>query len=97
MLVKVIIGLVVLTSLTFNVQNYLVNSHREAEQKMDDILYTKYSVMSDRNGEVMGLMQLHVAVSPIINDTIIISTEEKEYYLTVNDVKKYSQLAMGNE
>lgn len=38
-----------------------------------------------------------VAVSPIINDTLIISTEDKEYYLTVNDVKKYSQLAMGNE
>jgi hypothetical protein len=45
----------------------------------------------------MGIMQLQTVAEPVIGDSIIIFTEDKEYYLTVNDMKQFNNLAVGNE
>lgn len=93
MLQKVIISLVILFSLSVNVHYYLKERDREIELTN----YTDYNVLSDKNGQVMGLMQLQTVAEPVIGDNIIIFTEDKEYYLTVNDMKVFNNLAIGNE
>ena len=93
MLQKVIISLVILFSLSVNVHYYLKERDREIELTN----YTNYNVLSDKNGQVMGLMQLQTVAEPVIGDSIIIFTEDKEYYLTVNDMKVLNNIAIGNE
>lgn len=96
MLQKVIIGLVLTMSLLFNVhivvRDYLIQKEREFYSN-----YLNYTVVSDRNGQIMGLLQLQTVAEPVVGDSIIIFTEDKEYYLTVNDMKVFNNLAMGNE
>lgn len=93
MLQKVIISLVILFSLSVNVHYYLKERDREIELTN----YTNYNVLSDKNGQVMGLLQLQTVAEPVIGDSIIIFTEDKEYYLTVNDMKVFNNLLVGNE
>ena len=93
MLQKVIISLVILFSLSVNVHYYLKERDREIELTN----YTNYNVLSDKNGQVMGLLQLQTVAEPVIGDSIIIFTEDKEYYLTVNDMKEFNNLLVGNE
>jgi hypothetical protein len=93
MLQKVIISLVILFSLSVNVHYYLKERDREIELTN----YTDYNVLSDKNGQVMGLLQLQTVAEPVIGDSIIIFTEDKEYYLTVNDMKEFNNLLVGNE
>ena len=93
MLQKVIISLVILFSLSVNVHYYLKERDREIELTN----YTDYNVLSDKNGQVMGLMQLQTVAEPVIGDSIIIFTEDKEFYLTVNDMKEFNNLLVGNE
>lgn len=96
MLQKVIIGLVLTMSLLFNVhitiRDYLIQKEREFYSN-----YLNYTVVSDRNGQIMGLLQLQTVAEPVIGDSIIIFTEDKEYYLTVNDMKVFNNLLVGNE
>ncbi len=96
MLQKVIIGLVLTMSLLFNVhitvRDYLIQKEREFYSN-----YLNYTVVSDRNGQIMGLLQLQTVAEPVVGDSIIIFTEDKEYYLTVNDMKVFNNLAIGNE
>jgi hypothetical protein len=96
MLQKVIIGLVLTASLLFNVhivvRDYLIQKEKEFYSN-----YLSYTVVSDRNGQIMGIMQLQTVAEPVIGDSIIIFTEDKEYYLTVNDMKQFNNLAIGNE
>jgi hypothetical protein len=96
MLQKVIIGLVFTISLLFNVhivvRDYLIQKEKEFYSN-----YLSYTVVSDRNGQIMGIMQLQTVAEPVIGDSIIIFTEDKEYYLTVNDMKQFNNLAIGNE
>lgn len=93
---KFIIGLVLTISLLFNVhiivRDYLIEKEREFYSN-----YLNYTVVSDRNGQIMGLLQLQTVAEPVVGDSIIIFTEDKEYYLTVNDMKIFNNLAMGNE
>ena len=93
MLQKVIISLVILFSLSVNVHYYLKERDREIELTN----YTDYNVLSDKNGQIMGLLQLQTVAEPVVGDSIIIFTEDKEYYLTVNDMKVFNNLAIGNE
>jgi hypothetical protein len=96
MLQKVIIGLVLTASLLFNVhisvRDYLIQKEKEFYSN-----YLRYTVVSDRNGQIMGIMQLQTVAEPVIGDSIIIFTEDKEYYLTVNDMKQFNNLAIGDE
>jgi hypothetical protein len=96
MLQKVIIGLVLTASLLFNVhivvRDYLIQKEKEFFSE-----YIDYTVVSDRNGQIMGLLQLQTVAEPVIGDSIIIFTEDKEYYLTVNDMKEFNNLLVGNE
>jgi len=96
MLQKVIIGLVLTISLLFNVhtvvRDYLIQKEREFYSE-----YLNYTVVSDRNGQIMGLLQLQTVAEPVVGDSIIIFTEDKEYYLTVNDMKVFNNLLVGNE
>jgi hypothetical protein len=96
MLQKVIIGLVLTISLSFNahivVRDYLIQKEREFYSE-----YIDYTVVSDRNGQIMGLLQLQTVAEPVIGDSIIIFTEDKEFYLTVNDMKEFNNLLVGNE
>jgi hypothetical protein len=96
MLQKVIVGVVLLISLSFNVhitvRDYLIQKEKEFFSE-----YIDYTVVSDRNGQIMGLLQLQTVAEPIVGDSIIIFTEDKEYYLTVNDMKEFNNLALGNE
>jgi hypothetical protein len=96
MLQKVIIGLVLTASLLFNVhivvRDYLIQKEKDFYTE-----YLNYTVVSDRNGQIMGLLQLQTVAEPVIGDSIIIFTEDKEYYLTVNDMKQFNNLAIGNE
>jgi hypothetical protein len=96
MLQKVIIGLVLTASLLFNVhivvRDYLIQKEKEFYSN-----YLRYTVVSDRNGQIMGIMQLQTVAEPVIGDSIIIFTEDKEYYLKVNDMKQFNNLAVGNE
>jgi len=96
MLQKVIIGLVLTASLLFNVhivvRDYLIQKEREFYSE-----YIDYTVVSDRNGQIMGLLQLQTVAEPVVGDSIIIFTEDKEYYLKVNDMKQFNNLAVGNE
>lgn len=92
-MLKVIIFLVILFSLSVNVHYYLKERDREIELTN----YTDYNVLSDKNGQIMGLLQLQTVAEPVVGDSIIIFTEDKEYYLTVNDMKEFNNLAMGNE
>ena len=93
---KFIIGLVLTISLLFNVhiivRDYLIEKEREFYSN-----YLNYTVVSDRNGQIMGLLQLQTVAEPVVGDSIIIFTEDKEYYLTVNDMKVFNNLAIGNE
>ena len=59
--------------------------------------YLNYTVVSDRNGQIMGLLQLQTVAEPVVGDSIIIFTEDKEYYLTVNDMKVFNNLLVDNE
>ena len=96
MLQKVIVGVVLLISLSFNVhitvRDYLIQKEREFYSE-----YLNYTVVSDRNGQIMGLLQLQTVAEPVIGDSIIIFTEDKEFYLTVNDMKEFNNLLVGNE
>ena len=96
MLQKVIIGLVLTISLLFNVhtvvRDYLIQKEKEFYSE-----YLNYTVVSDRNGQIMGLLQLQTVAEPIVGDSIIIFTEDKEFYLTVNDMKEFNNLLVGNE
>jgi hypothetical protein len=96
MLQKVIVGVVLLISLSFNVhitvRDYLIQKEKEFFSE-----YIDYTVVSDRNGQIMGLLQLQTVAEPVIGDSIIIFTEDKEYYLTVNDMKEFNNLLVGNE
>ena len=96
MLQKVIVGVVLLISLSFNVhitvRDYLIEKEREFYSN-----YLNYTVVSDRNGQIMGLLQLQTVAEPVVGDSIIIFTEDKEYYLTVNDMKVLNNIAIGNE
>ena len=96
MLQKVIIGLVLTISLLFNahitVRDYLIQKEKEFYTE-----YLNYTVVSDRNGQIMGLLQLQTVAEPVVGDSIIIFTEDKEYYLTVNDMKVFNNLLVGNE
>ena len=96
MLQKVIIGLVLTMSLLFNVhitvRDYLIQKEKEFYSN-----YLNYTVVSDRNGQIMGLLQLQTVAEPVIGDSIIIFNEDKEYYLTVNDMKVFNNLLVGNE
>jgi hypothetical protein len=96
MLQKVIIGLVLTTSLLFNahivVRDYLIQKEKDFYSE-----YLNYTVVSDRNGQIMGLLQLQTVAEPVVGDSIIIFTEDKEYYLTVNDMKEFNNLLVGNE
>ena len=96
MLQKIIVGVVLLISLSFNVhitvRDYLIEKEREFYSN-----YLNYTVVSDRNGQIMGLLQLQTVAEPVVGDSIIIFTEDKEYYLTVNDMKIFNNLAIGNE
>ena len=91
MLQKVIIGLVLTMSLLFNVhiivRDYLIQKEKEFYSE-----YLNYTVVSDRNGQIMGLLQLQTVAEPVVGDSIIIFTEDKEYYLTVNDMKEFNNL-----
>jgi len=96
MLQKVIVGVVLLISLSFNVhitvRDYLIQKEKEFFSD-----YLNYTVVSDRNGQIMGLLQLQTVAEPVVGDSIIIFTEDKEYYLKVNDMKEFNNLAIGNE
>ena len=96
MLQKVIVGVVLLISLSFNVhitvRDYLIEKEREFYSN-----YLNYTVVSDRNGQIMGLLQLQTVAEPVVGDSIIIFTEDKEYYLTVNDMKEFNNLLVDNE
>jgi len=96
MLQKVIVGVVLLISLLFNVhtvvRDYLIQKEKEFYSE-----YIDYTVVSDRNGQIMGLLQLQTVAEPVIGDSIIIFTEDKEFYLTVNDMKEFNNLLVGNE
>jgi hypothetical protein len=96
MLQKVIIGLVLTISLLFNahivVRDYLLQKEKDFYTE-----YLNYTVVSDRNGQIMGLLQLQTVAEPVVGDSIIIFTEDKEYYLTVNDMKEFNNLLVGNE
>ena len=96
MLQKVIIGLVLTASLLFNVhivvRDYLIQKEKDFYSE-----YLNYTVVSDRNGQIMGLLQLQTVAEPVVGDSIIIFTEDKEYYLKVNDMKQFNNLAVGNE
>ena len=96
MLQKVIIGLVLTMSLLFNahitVRDYLIQKEKEFYTE-----YLNYTVVSDRNGQIMGLLQLQTVAEPVVGDSIIIFTEDKEFYLTVNDMKEFNNLLVGNE
>jgi|GEM_PF-6411110 len=96
MLQKVIIGLVLTMSLLFNVhitvRDYLIQKEKKFYSN-----YLNYTVVSDRNGQIMGLLQLQTVAEPVVGDSIIIFTEDKEYYLTVNDMKQFNNLLVGNE
>lgn len=93
---KFIIGLVLTISLLFNVhiivRDYLIQKEREFYSN-----YLNYTVVSERNGQIMGLLQLQTVAEPVVGDSIIIFTEDKEYYLTVNDMKVLNNIAIGNE
>jgi hypothetical protein len=96
MLQKVIVGVVLLISLSFNVhitvRDYLIQKEREFFAD-----YIHYTVVSDRNGQITGVLQLQTAAEPVIGDTLIVFTEDKEYYLSVNDKKEYENIKVGNE
>ena len=96
MLQKVIVGVVLLISLSFNVhitvRDYLIQKEKDFYSE-----YLNYTVVSDRNGQIMGLLQLQTVAEPVVGDSIIIFTEDKEYYLTVNDMKEFNNLLVGNE
>jgi hypothetical protein len=96
MLQKVIVGVVLTASLLFNVhivvRDYLIQKEKEFYSE-----YIHYTVVSDRNGQVTGVLQLQTVAEPVINDTLIAFTEDKEYYLVVNDKKEYENIKVGNE
>lgn len=96
MLQKVIISVVLLISVGFNahitVRDYMIQKEKEFYSE-----YLDYTVISERNGQVMGMLQLQTVAEPVIGDSIIIFTEDKEYYLTVNDMKEFNNLLVGNE
>ena len=88
---NIIFAVIFITSLFFNIKSYLINR----DNAIEEAYYQTYNIMSDNNGQIIGLMQLNTAAEPIIGDSIVIFDNNKEWYLTVNDIKKYEQLAMG--
>lgn len=96
MLQKVIVGVVLLISLSFNVhitvRDYLIQKEKEFFSD-----YLSYTVVSDRNGQIMGLLQLQAVAEPIVGDTIIVFTNEKELFLTVTEANTYENLATAEE
>ncbi len=88
---NIIFAVILITSLFFNIKSYLINR----DNAIEEAYYQTYNIMSDNNGQIIGLMQLNTAAEPIIGDSIVIFDNNKEWYLTVNDIKKYEQLAMG--
>ena len=42
----------------------------------------------------MGLMQLQTVAEPVVNDTLIAFTSDKEFYLTVAEVNEFNNLAI---
>ncbi len=93
---KFIIGLVLTMSLLFNVhiivRDYLIQKEKEFYTE-----YLNYTVVSDRNGQIMGLLQLQEVAEPIVGDTIIVFTNEKELFLTVTEANTYENLATAEE
>jgi hypothetical protein len=96
MLQKVIIGLVLTISLLFNVhivvRDYLIQKEKDFYTE-----YLSYTVINDRNGQIMGLLQLQAAAEPIVGDSIIVFTNEKELFLTVTQANTYENLATAEE
>lgn len=96
MLQKVIIGLVLTMSLLFNahitVRDYLLQKEKDFYTE-----YLSYTVINDRNGQIMGLLQLQAVAEPIVGDTIIVFTNEKELFLTVTEANTYENLATAEE
>ena len=96
MLQKVIISVVLLISVSFNVhiavRDYLIQKEKEFYTE-----YLNYTVINDRNGKVMGLLQLQEVAEPIVGDTIIVFTNEKELFLTVTEANTYENLATAEE
>jgi len=88
---NIIFAVILITSLFLNIKTYLINR----DNAIEEAYYQTYNIMSDNNGQIIGLMQLNTAAEPIIGDSIVIFDNNKEWYLTVNDIKKYEQLAMG--
>lgn len=88
---NIIFAVILITSLFLNIKTYLINR----DNSIEETYYQTYNIMSDNNGQIIGLMQLNIAAEPIIGDSIVIFDNNKEWYLTVNDIKKYEQLAMG--
>ena len=93
MLQKVIISVVLLISVSFNVhiavRDYLIQKEKEFYTE-----YLSYTVISDRNGQIMGLLQLQAVAEPIVGDTIIVFTNEKELFTKFNP-EKYRGLIVG--
>lgn len=96
MLQKVIVGVVLLISLSFNVhisvRDYMIQKEKEFYSE-----YLSYTVINDRNGQIMGLLQLQAVAEPIVGDTIIVFTNEKELFLTVTEANTYENLATAEE
>jgi len=86
MSLKNIIFAVSLTiSLFFNVKTYLTNRDNAIEKEY----YQTYNVMSDNNGQIIGLMQLNTPAEPVVGDSIIVFTEDKEFYLNISHINKF--------
>jgi Mg2+/Co2+ transporter CorC len=96
MLQKVIVGVVLFISLSFNVhitvRDYLIQKEKEFYSE-----YIDYTVVSDRNGQIMGLLQLQAVAEPVVGDTIVAFTNEKELFLTVTEANAYENLATAEE
>lgn len=90
---QIVFFIVLVVSLSLNVNNYvqeyLIQKEREFYSE-----YLDYTVLSDRNGQVMGLMQLQTVAEPIVNDTLVVFTSDKEFYLTVAEVNDFTNLAI---
>lgn len=96
MLQKVIVGVVLLISLSYNVhisvRDYIIQKEKEFYSE-----YLNYTVISDINEQIMGLLQLQAVAEPIVDDTIIVFTNEKELFLTVTEANTYENLATAEE
>jgi hypothetical protein len=87
-LLFILLSLALSISLFYNYQTYTANKF---EEEIEKVYYTQYSVINDNNGQIMGLMQLQTVAEPIVGDSIIIFTEDKEFYLSINSVNSFLQ------